>query len=230
MIDVDKWTEIRNLYYNCRMSQRQIARALGVSRPTVKRALETRGGPRYERTVPYTSILDPFKDEIQQMVEAANGDILGVLIYEELSQREETALVPKYNGSYPTLCRYVREVKEQLYPKEAFLRIETPPGFDAQCDWGKVDLVVGGEDKRLSMFALMLSYSRLRFARLFVKERQECFFQGHVEAFQFFGGVPKQVTYDNLTTAVAKILSGRKREEQDACLPGAQAGLHPFPW
>jgi len=216
VIEVDLWTKIRNLYYNERMSRRQIARTLGVHRQTVKRALEMSGGPRYERTAPYTSILAPFKDEIQQMVEDANGDIMATVIQDRLSQREDTPLAPKYQGSYPTLCKYVCSVKEKLNPKEAFLRLETPPGFDAQCDWGKVDLFLGGEEKRLSMFVLTLSYSRFKFARLFFLERQECFFQGHLEAFEYFGGVPKQVTYDNLTTAVAKILKGRNREEQDA--------------
>jgi transposase len=198
------------------MSQRQIARTLGINPRTVKRAIEMSGGPHYERTVPYTSLLDSFKDEIQQMVEDSNGDILATVIYNHLSQREDTSIAPRYQGSYTTLWRYVRSVKEHLSPKEAFLRIETPPGFDGQCDWGKVDLVINGEAKRLSMFVLTLSYSRIKFARLFLLERQECFFQGHVEAFQYFGGIPKQVTYDNLTTAVAKILTGRNRQEQDA--------------
>jgi transposase len=198
------------------MTQRQIARTLGVSRQTVKRAIETRGGPRYNRTVPYGSILDPFKDEIKGMVESANGDIFATVIYDKLSSREGTKEAPQYLGGYQILCRYVQQVKKELNPPDAFLRIETPPGFDAQCDWGKVDLTLGGEAKRVSLFVLTLSYSRFKYARLFVKERQECFFQGHVEAFEYFSGVPKQVTYDNLTTAVDKILKGRNRIEQEA--------------
>jgi len=211
---MELWAKIRNMYFNKRISQREIARTLEINPRTVKRAIVIGDGPRYERKAPYTSILDPFKDEIRQMIEAANGKILATVIYEKLSQREDTLIQPRYNGSYPTLQRYVRCVKDKLKPKEVFLRIETPPGLDAQCDWGKVDLVINGEPKRLSLFVLTLSYSRLRFARLFFLERQECFFQGHVEAFQFFGGVPKQITYDNLTTAVKKILKGRNRDEQ----------------
>jgi transposase len=213
---VEKWEQIRNLYFNDRMTQRQISRTLGVSRPTVKRAISTSGGPRYERTAPYESLLDPFKDEIRHMVESTNGDIFATVIYDKLSSREGTLETPRYDGGYQTLYRYVRELKEQLRPKEAFLRIETPPGFDAQCDWGKVDLIISGSPLRVSLFALTLSYSRYKFARLFFLERQECFFTGHVESFSYFGGVPKQVTYDNLTTAVAKILKGRARTEQEA--------------
>jgi transposase len=175
-----------------------------------------RDGPQYERRVSYSSILDPFKDEINRMIESTDGDVFATVIYDKLKSREGTAEFPRYDGSYATLWRYVRPLKEQLKPKEAYLRIETPPGFDAQCDWGKVDLVINGETVRLSMFALTLSYSRFKFARLFILERQECFFTGHVDAFSYFGGVPKQVTYDNLTTAVAKILKGRNRLEQSS--------------
>ena len=213
---MENWEKIRNLYFNERMTQRQIARTLNISRPTVKRAISMSGGPRYERTVPYESVLDPFKDEICHMVESTNGDIFATVIYEKLSSQEGTRETPRYDGGYQTLYRYVRFIKEQLTPKEAFLRIEPPAGFDAQCDWGKVDLIISGSPLRVSLFALMLSYSRYKFARLFFLERQECFFTGHVEAFSYFGGLPKQVTYDNLTTAVAKILKGRGRTEQEA--------------
>jgi len=213
---MDRWTEIREMYYTKRMSQRRIARTLGVHRTTVKRAIETRGGSHYERNTPYGSMLDPFKVEIRQMLEASKGDIPVTVIYEHLAQREDTVDSPRYHGSYENLWRYAREVKADLYPKEAYLRIETPPGLDAQCDWGKVDLVVDGVPSRVSMFVLTLSYSRLAFARLYSLERQECFFDGHLCAFEYFDGVPKQLTYDNLTTAVQQVLKGHNRIEQEA--------------
>lgn len=79
-----------------------------------------------------------------------------------------------------------------------------------------MESVIGGQKRPFPTFVLSLSVSRYRFARLFFSERQECFFTGHLEAFSFFGGVPQQVTYDTLKTAVAKILSGRSRHEQEA--------------
>ena len=154
---MEKWEQIRNLYFNGRMSQRQIARTLGIHRNTVKRAIGMRGGPQYERRVSYSSILDPFKDEINRMIESTDGNVFATVIYDKLTSREGSAEFPRYDGSYATLWRYVRPLKERLEPKEAYLRIETPPGFDAQCDWGKIDLVINGGSCRLSMFALTLS-------------------------------------------------------------------------
>jgi len=213
---MEQWATIRDMHFNDRLSQRQIASTLGINPRTVKRAICMPGGPKYERKVPHGSILAPFKDEISQIVEETDGNIFASVIYDRLSSRAGTEESPRYDGSYLTLCRYVKQVKEQLKPREVYLRIETPAGFDAQCDWGKVFLVINGEEKRLSLFDLTLSYSRFKFARLFSLERQECFFTGHVEAFEYFGGVPKQVTYDNLTTAVKKILKGRDRIEQSS--------------
>ena len=187
---MDKWEQIRNLYFNDRLTQRQIARTLGINPRTVKRYIINSDAPRYERTVPYSSIIEPFKDEIGWMIESTEGDVFATVIYDKLTSREGSAEFPRYDGSYATLWRYVRKVKEKFKPKEAYLRIETPPGFDAQCDWGKVDLIISGEPVRLSLFVLTLSYSRFKFARLFTLERQECFFTGHVKAFSYFGGVP----------------------------------------
>lgn len=216
MIIVETWTQIREMYFIKGMSMRKIAKTLGVNRRTVKRAIEVRGGPRYERSAPYPSLLNPFKWEIHQMIESTHGEILATVIYQRLICRQVTSLTPRYRGSYETLLRYVREIKQQLKPKEAFLQIETPAGFDAQCDWGKVDLVIADKAQKVSMFVLKLSYSRYRFACLFFLERQECFFEGHIQAFKFFEGIPKQVTYDNLTTAVLKILKGKARVQQQA--------------
>ncbi|WP_382285024.1 hypothetical protein [Heyndrickxia sporothermodurans] len=50
---------------------------------------------------------------------------------------------------------------------------------------------------------------------MFQHQRQEALFQGHADAFDYFGGVPKTIVYDNMKTAVKKVLEGTKREEQD---------------
>ena len=63
---------------------------------------------------------------------------------------------------------------------------------------------------------MRLAYSLKPYVCAFPTARQESFFAGHVAAFQAFGGVPHRIDYDNLTTAVQKVLVGRNRTEQDA--------------
>lgn len=87
VIKVELWTLIRNLYFNERMSQRQIARTLGIDPRTVKRAIEMRGGPRYERTAPYTSILDPFLH------------VCSILAEEEVIRRTENAIARRIKAA-----------------------------------------------------------------------------------------------------------------------------------
>jgi transposase len=66
------------------------------------------------------------------------------------------------------------------------------------------------------MFVMRLNYSKARFVVAFPFQKQEAFFEGHIQAFHFFGGVPRRITYDNLKTAVFRILEGHHRQEQRA--------------
>ncbi|WP_277813394.1 IS21 family transposase [Geobacillus sp. CAMR5420] len=68
------------------------------------------------------------------------------------------------------------------------------------------------------LFCMQLSASRMRFVRAYLHEKQEAFLDGFVHAFEFFGGVPTEGVFDNLKTAVVKIVQGRDRLEQDAFL------------
>ena len=67
----------------------------------------------------------------------------------------------------------------------------------------------------MQLFVMRLCYSRRTFAMALPTQRQEAFFTAHAEAFRFFGGVPHTLTYDNLKTAVQKVLQGRNRKEQE---------------
>jgi hypothetical protein len=90
------------------------------------------------------------------------------------------------------------------------------PGQDGQVDWGEAMVKLKGEAVEVELFVMRLCYSRKVFAMLFPTQRQECFLAGHVAAFQHFRGVPKRLSYDNLKTAVLRILEGKNRVEQNA--------------
>lgn len=92
-----------------------------------------------------------------------------------------------------------------------------PLGY-AQCDWTPAMARIDGQDVHGELFLLRFSHSKAFFVRFYPHQRQEAFFDAHEHAFSFFNGVPGQILYDNLKTAVKKVLVGRKREEQDAFL------------
>lgn len=86
---------------------------------------------------------------------------------------------------------------------EAYLRLATLPGEQAQVDWpdfGKVQ--VGRETRKLTAFVIVLSWSRALFVRFFYDARMPSFLAGHVHAFAYFGAAARVVLYDNLKSAV----------------------------
>ncbi len=88
-------------------------------------------------------------------------------------------------------------------PREAFLRLRSFPGQEAQADWAHFGEVrIGSARRRLSCFVLTLSHSRALFLEFFFDQTLENFLRGHVDAFADWGGVPRIVLYDNLRSAV----------------------------
>ena len=86
---------------------------------------------------------------------------------------------------------------------EAFLRLRSLPGEQAQVDWGHFGhLAIGCARRPLMAFVMVLSYSRHIFLRFFLNARMENFLRGHVEAFEAWPGVPRVVLYDNLKSVV----------------------------
>jgi hypothetical protein len=82
-------------------------------------------------------------------------------------------------------------------------------------DWGEAVVIMNQEKVTIQLFVMRLCYSRRTFVMAFPSQKQEAFFSAHMAAFHFFGGVPHTITYDNLKTAVGRILKGRNRQEQD---------------
>jgi hypothetical protein len=89
------------------------------------------------------------------------------------------------------------------------------PGAEAQCDWGAAQVRIAGVEQTAHLFCFRLAYSLKPVVYAFPTERQECFLAGHLHAFQVLGGVPHRITYDNLGSAVTKVLTGRSRQEHE---------------
>ena len=113
------------------------------------------------------------------------------------------------------LRRYIGERRRELKRPPVYLPPSFEPGADAQVDWGEAVVRLQGERVEVELFVMRLCYSRKLFVCAFPGEKQEAFFEGHKLAFHHFGGIPHRLSYDNLKTAVKRILEGRNREEQD---------------
>lgn len=192
-MDPRLWAEIRRLYFVEKMSKSEIARLKVIDRGTVKRAIESKSPPRYKPPAKKHSKLDPYKGKISELL-SEYPSLSVVRILEEIKK-------DGYQGGRSILSDYVLKVRGPK--REKFLRIETLPGEQAQCDWGNFGYVYFGEYKRpLSCFVMTLSFSRLVYLEFTVSQRLEDFIRCHVNAFNFYGGVPKEILYDNLKQVV----------------------------
>jgi len=114
------------------------------------------------------------------------------------------------------VSRYVRERRVVLGEVgEAFVPQLHAPGIEGEVDWGEAWVILGGRRTKVHLFHLRLCHSGAAFAAAFLNETQQAFLEGHAEAFDFLGGVPALVRYDNLGSAVKQVLKGRRRVETD---------------
>jgi transposase len=194
-MDPELWSNIRRLRLTEHLSQSAIAKHLGVHRDTVRRALAAHDGPPKDglprRNLP--SKLDPFKPYITDRL-ARFPNLPGSTLLQDLKSQG-------YTGSLTILGEHLRQVRPKA--PQAFLRLETLPGEYAQVDWAHVGtLRVGNRSWWLSCFVMVLSYSRMLYLEFTLSQSMEAFLAAHVHAFEFFGGTPKKVNYDNLKTVV----------------------------
>jgi len=170
-----------------------IATQLGVHHSTVDRVLSQAGMPKAERA-PGTSIIDPYLPFIIETL-AQYPKLTATRLYAMAQQR-----------GYPGGASHFRSHVAQLRPRkpsEAYLRLRTLPGEQAQVDWGHFGYVQIGRAKRpLMAFVMVLSWSRQIFLRFYLNQRMESFLRGHVAAFTAWGALPRGLLYDNLKSAV----------------------------
>lgn len=215
MIKVEEVEKIRRAYFLDEQSIREIARTLHHSRRVIRRAIESAEPGQYrlaqDRPAP---VLGPWKEQIDALWTESQGmprkqRYTARKMYQALREAG-------YQGSEITISRYVAEKRRESRVKEVYLPLEFDPGEDAQVDWGAAVVELNGERRVVQLFIMRLNYSHARFAIAFPFQKQEAFFEGHIQAFHFFGAVPRRITYDNLKTAVLRILQGHNREEQAA--------------
>ena len=171
----------------------QISAVTGFSRPTIRRYLKDPRTPTYGPRPSRPSKLDPFKSYIEERLHAGVWNTQVLL--REIQQRG-------YEGRSTILREYVGPLR-QTAGAAAVRRFETPPGHQAQVDWGEIgDIVIGGRRQKLSVFVLTLGHSRALFADAATDQTLGTLLCMHERAFQALGGVPHEILYDRMKTVV----------------------------
>lgn len=174
-------------------SIRKIARELGVSRNTVKYHLQRQEMPTYSEREQRITKIAPFKAYLIKRIEQAKPDwIPATVLFNEVVERG-------YLGGIAQLRRFVAQFKP-IIKSEPLIRFETDPGQQMQIDF----TTIRGGKKALKAFVATLGYSRASYVKFFNHEKAEAWQCGLKEAFEYFGGVPKQVLCDNAKALIVK--------------------------
>jgi transposase len=168
-----------------------VARRFGVHHGSVRRALRD-GEPAHE--LPKTSALDPFKPYIVGRL-LDLPELTAVRLFEEVKERG-------YTRSLTLLRDYIAKVRQRR-ARKAYLRIEPEVGEQAQVDWGSFGhFRIGNTQRPLSVFSMVMSWSRAIFIDFSLDQQMETFLRMHLRALEAFGGIPKKILYDNLKSVV----------------------------
>ncbi len=190
-----EWAQVRALAADG-VSEREIARRLGINRRTVARLAGSEEPPCYRRARS-GSKLDPFEPALRRLVEE----------WPRIKAPRATELLRSeygYEGSIDLVKRRLRVLRPAtVRPAQ---RTGYRPGQVLQLDWAEMPSrpTLAGRERRVYALVASLPYSGAQTVFFSLEMTIEAFLEGHVRAFEWLGGVPRECVYDNLRSAVAR--------------------------
>lgn len=207
--DMQLWTEIRRRVLGEGLSKRQACREYGLHWDTLTKMLAHSEPPGYRRAGPrrrprLEPILPIIHEILKQDQHAPRKQRhTAKRIFDRLQAEHG------YAGGYTVIKDAVRTWRNRH--AEVFMPLVHRPG-EAQVDFGCAQVILNGAESKVALFVMTLMYSDAVFCCVFPRECSETFLEGHRRAFEFFGGVPTRISYDNTRTAVGRMVGKRKRE------------------
>jgi transposase len=209
MLKVEDYAKIR-LARRDGMSIRAIAEKFHHSRRKIREVLANPQPEPYTRTKPTPApVLGDFHAIIDAILVADDEAPpkqrhTAKRIYQRLSDEYS------YSGGYDAVRRYV--AKRRRDRRETFIPLAHEPGQRLECDFGHIHVDFPDGRRQVPVLVAVWAYSNSSFALALPTERTEAILAGMVAAFEFFGGIPREVWWDNPKTVVAQIFKGRDRK------------------
>jgi transposase len=173
------------------LSIREIARESGYSRNTVRKMLRGHAPPKFKK-VRRSKTIEPFGDYLRQRY--LECGLSAVRLLEEIQAQG-------FVGSIHMVRRYLEDLRPlREAAAKATVRFETPPGQQAQVDWGYCGQFpdAAGKLVKVYVFVMVLSFSRMLFVRFTTSMKLPVLIEAHQRAFDYFGGWPEVILYDNM--------------------------------
>jgi transposase len=212
--NMDWWTKIRLEVLREESPKREVLRREGIGWDTLKKILANPSPPGYQLSQPRPRPkVGPFLEQITQIIQSDKAypqkqRHTAKRIYERIKEMG-------YEGGYTQIKEAVREFKN--LNQEVFMPLSHRPG-EGQVDFGYALARVCGVLRKVAFFVMVLPFSDAFFVIAFERECTESYWEGHARAFEFFGGVPQRISYDNSKVLVSKVTGAHERKLTDGFL------------
>lgn len=202
-IGIDIYEHIRYLHEHEGLSQREIAKTIGISRNTVRKYYNGVQLPWVRKGIsgrkPYV-ITQEVIDFIKGCLE--HDEIENIKKQKHTARRIFDRLVDErgFNGGESTIRGIVAELREKK--TKVFVPLSFEPGEAAQIDWGTAKAYIADKQVVINYFCMRECYSANIFCIAFYRQNEESFLEGLINGFEYFGGVPRRIIFDNAKVAV----------------------------
>lgn len=223
VITVEIYKQIRKMRLEG-MSQRQIAAVLHISRNTVKKYWNGDSVP-WERKDYSREVSVLTEDVVAFVQQCLDEDTRNPRKQHYTAKRIYDRLVAEcgFAGGETTVRRLVRKLREKT--QEAFVPLAFPAGDAMQIDWGEATVYLSGVKTVVNLFCARLCYSGAPMVLAYRRQNEESFLDALVQVFQYFGGVPRRVIFDNGKVAVKDGFGAHARKQAGYAALAAHYGF-----
>ena len=226
---VDVYKEIRRLQLEGVTSQRAAAKQLGISRNTVKKYWEGNAVP-WDRKA-YSRDAAVMMPDVVQFISACldEDERERVKKQRHTARRIYQRLVEEcgFSGSESSVRNLVHDMRAARRETKAFVPLKFAPGEAVQIDWGEATVYVGGEKQVINLFCARLCHSCAPYVLAYKRQNLESFLDAIIHTFQYYGGVPRRVIFDNARVAVKSGFGAHAAAQDDYKQLSAHYGFEP---
>ena len=213
MLIVETIAKIRRYYFSEGKKIKEISRELRLSRNTVRKVIRSGATEHsYSREIQCYPKLGFYLERLDKLLEdnqkrSKKRRLRVRRLFEILSGEG-------YTGSYDSVQRYAKKWLFAYRPSagQVFIPLEFPPGDAYQFDWSHEQVILAGKLQAVKVAHIRLCHSRKFYVVAYPRERLEMVFDAHIGAFEFFGGACRRGIYDNMSSAVDRVLHGKERK------------------
>ena len=226
---MDVYKEIRRLQLEGVTSQRGAAKRLGISRNTVKKYWEGANVPWDHK--PYNRDATVMTPEVVQFVQGCldEDDAVNIKKQRHTARRIYQRLVEErgFTGSESSVRNLVHEMRAARKISQVFIPLRFAPGDAVQIDWGEATVFMDGEKEKVNLFCARLCHSCAPYVVAYKRQNLESFLDAIIRTFQYFGGVPRRLIFDNARVAVKSGFGAQAAAQDDYSQLAAHYSFEP---